>query len=229
MSDLSLQPLEHVNTMRGRVAGALRAAIISGEMEAGEIYSAPSLAAKLGVSATPVREAMLDLAKEGLVKMERNKGFRVTEVDDKDLDEIAALRQLIEPPVVRDVVGVVPESDIPRLRKAAEEIVNNAARHDLIGYLEADRRFHLALLEYSGNERIVRLIDDLRGHMRLGGLAVLSERNELESNAQQHIDIVDAISERDADRVFELMTDHIRQTRGTWAGRESHSLVGERG
>ena len=83
---------------RERVADALRAALIAGELRPGEVYSAPALAARFGVSATPVREAMLDLAKEGLVDAVPNKGFRVTAVSEKQLDEYTHIRSLIEIP-----------------------------------------------------------------------------------------------------------------------------------
>ena len=83
---------------RERVADALRAALIAGELRAGGVYSAPALAARFGVSATPVREAMLDLAKEGLVDVVPNKGFRVTEVSEQQLDEYTHISSLIEMP-----------------------------------------------------------------------------------------------------------------------------------
>ncbi|KAA9394899.1 GntR family transcriptional regulator [Kocuria coralli] len=221
MSDINLQPIEKPQGVRDRVTRALRAAIISGEMAPGEIYSAPSLGARLGVSPTPVREAMLDLAKEGLVERLLNRGFRVTEVDDHYLDEITELRQLIEPPVVRDVVQLIPAEDIPGLRAAAEKIVQRAVEHDLYGYTETDKDFHLALLRYAGNGRIVKLIEELRAQTRLVGLASLAERGELAGSAAQHIAIVDAIEARDSDLVYRLMVDHISQTRSTWAGNPS--------
>jgi DNA-binding GntR family transcriptional regulator len=227
----NLQPIEQPQNLRGRVTRALRAAILSGEMEAGHVYSGPSLAAKLGVSATPVREAMLDLAKEGLVAMVRNKGFRVTEVNEKYLDEITELRQLIEPPVVRGVVADIPAADLPALRRDAERIVDRAAARDLVAYTEADRAFHLTLLRYSGNDRIVRLIDELRSQTRLVGLAALADRGELADTAQQHVAIADAIAARDADLAHRLMADHISQTRGVWAGKaavpRSTLVIGE--
>lgn len=215
-----LNPIDRPQNIRGRVTRALRAAIISGEMAPGELYSAPSLAGRFGVSATPVREAMLDLSREGLVTMERNKGFRVTEVDDKYLDEITELRQLLKPPVVRDVVRLIPDEDLPALRKAAEKIVEHAARHDLVDYTEADRAFHLALLRYAGNDRLVRLVDDLRGQARLVGLVGLADRGELVASAEEHVAIVDAIAERNPEKVYRMMVAHISQTRGAWAGRE---------
>ncbi|MFE1904847.1 GntR family transcriptional regulator, partial [Streptomyces gardneri] len=73
--------------LRDQVAHALRAALISGELRPGVVYSAPTLAEDFGISATPVREAMLDLAREGLVEPVRNKGFRVTEVDQRHHDQ----------------------------------------------------------------------------------------------------------------------------------------------
>lgn len=212
-----LHPIQKPQGLRDRVARALRAAIISGEMAPGQVYSAPTLGASLGVSPTPVREAMLDLVKEGLVERILNRGFRVTEVDEGYMDEIAQLRGLVEPPLVRDAVSVIPDADIPALRTAAESIVAHAEDHDLVGYLDADTEFHLALLTYSGNARILRLIRDLRGQARLVGLAPLAESGELAASAREHIQIVDAIEARDPDAVYALMVTHIGRTRGTWA------------
>jgi len=74
---------------------------MSGEMRPGSIYSAPALGALLGVSPTPVREAMLDLTKEGLVEVVRNKGFRVVNLSESDLADLAELRYLLEVPTIR--------------------------------------------------------------------------------------------------------------------------------
>ncbi|HWL43711.1 MAG TPA: GntR family transcriptional regulator [Ilumatobacter sp.] len=218
--NVNLRPLAKPQSIRDHVTRVLRAAILSGEMEPGQVYSAPTLGARLGVSPTPVREAMLDLVKDGLVVMVRNKGFRVTEVDDRYLDEITELRQLIEPPLVRDAVALIPEADRPRLRELAEAIVTHAAARDLVEYTEADKAFHLALLRYTGNERILRLVEDLRDHARLIGLSQLAERGELAASAREHVAIIDAIEAGDADLTYRLMVDHIRKTRGAWAGQE---------
>ncbi len=228
MSDMHLRPIRKPEGIREHVRRALRAAIISGEMRPGEIYSAPSLGASLGVSATPVREAMLDFTKEGLVEMVRNRGFRVTEVDDEYLDEIAQLRELIEPPLVRDAVDLIPEADLPHLRELASAIVEHAAAQDLGEYTEADKAFHLALLGYAGNQRISRLIDELRGQARLFGVSALADRGELASSAADHLAIVDAIEARDAQLAFDLMVSHIRQTRSTWADVEGGREAGAR-
>ncbi|WP_328412059.1 GntR family transcriptional regulator [Nocardia sp. NBC_00403] len=204
-------------SIRERISRALRAAIVSGEMEPGVVYSAPALGARFGVSATPVREAMLDLVKEGLVDVVPNKGFRVTEIGESDLDEITELRLLIEPPVVRQVTRHIPAEDLPVLRELAQVIVDCANEGNLVEYTEADRVFHLRLLSYADNTRMTNLVSDLRAHTRLFGLSSLLERGELVDSAREHLDIVDIIERRDSRAVERLMRNHIRQTRGRWA------------
>ncbi|WP_328403370.1 GntR family transcriptional regulator [Nocardia sp. NBC_00403] len=115
-------------SLRDKVSRALHAAIIAGEMEPGVVYSAPTLGARLGVSATPVLEAMLDLARENLISIVPNKGFRVTEVAEKDLDDITQIRLLLEPPIVRDVTPLIPAEDLPQLRELAAKIVEGAEK-----------------------------------------------------------------------------------------------------
>ncbi|GAA1657203.1 GntR family transcriptional regulator [Actinoplanes couchii] len=205
-------------SLREQVTRALRAAIISGELEPGAVYSAPSLGARFNVSATPVREAMLDLVRENLVTTVRNKGFRVTAIDEGDLDEITELRMLIEPPLMARVTPIIPAGDMPMLREMAEAIVAGAREGDLVAYTEADRAFHLRLLDYAGNQRICSLISGLRGRTRLYGLAALYESGELEASAREHHTILDAVERNEPAAVQELMVNHIAQVRGRWAG-----------
>lgn len=204
-------------SLRDKVSRALRAAIIAGEMEPGVVYSAPTLGARFGVSATPVREAMQDLARENLISIVPNKGFRVTEVAEKDLDDITQIRLLLEPPMVRDVTPLIPAEDLPQLRELAAKIVEGAERGDLVEYTAADQIFHLALLGYADNPRLTNLVADLRDHTRLFGLASLAEKGELVDVAREHFTIVDLIESRDQAAVEDFMRAHISQARGRWA------------
>jgi DNA-binding GntR family transcriptional regulator len=218
MSDsVTIGPLAKAVSLREAVTQVLRAAIISGEMSPGEVYSAPALAMRFGVSATPVREAMVDLSSEGLVQTVPNKGFRVTAVSEAELDDIAALRMLIEPPTVRQVTPRIPADAMPALRALAQAIVDNAAAGDLITYTEADRRFHLAILEYSSNQRLVSLVSDLRSHTRLFGLSGMADRGTLAESAAEHLELVDLIEARDATGAGNLMKRHIGRVRAEWA------------
>ncbi|MDH6130882.1 DNA-binding GntR family transcriptional regulator [Kitasatospora sp. MAA4] len=207
--------------LRDQVAHALRAALISGELRPGAVYSAPALAADFGVSATPVREAMLDLAREGLVEAVRNKGFRVTEVTERDLDDFTEIRALIEVPTVGRVTRSATREQLEALRPVALEIVAAAREHDLIGYLEADRQFHLTLLALAGNARLVEVVGDLRKRSRLYGLTRLDERGDLVSSAEEHLELLDIMLTGDAPAAESCMTRHLGHVRSLWAeGRE---------
>ncbi|MFI6937684.1 GntR family transcriptional regulator [Streptomyces sp. NPDC050418] len=203
--------------LRDQVAHALHAALISGELKPGEVYSAPALAEDLGVSATPVREAMLDLAREGMVEPVRNKGFRVTEVNERDLDQYTEIRTLIEVPMIGRITRTAAREDLEALRPIAKEIVSSARKHDLIGYLEADRRFHLALLSLTGNERLVETVGDLRKRTRLYGLTGLDERGELLPSAEEHLELLDLMLAGDAKGAEKCMTRHLGHVRTLWA------------
>lgn len=206
-------------SLREQVAHALRAALITGEMRPGVVYSAPVLAGQFGVSATPVREAMLDLAKEGLVEAVRNKGFRVTELSDRDLDELTEIRQLIEVPTIARLADASRAADFERLRPIAQEIVDAAESGDLLGYVDADLRFHVELLTLSGNVHLVEVVRDLRNRARLYGLSQLSERGTLTDSAREHLQLLDALKEGDSAAARHIMGDHIQHVRGIWANR----------
>lgn len=96
MNMSSIRKVEQSVSLRERIAEALSSAIISGELAPGEMVTVPGLAAEFKVTATPVREAILDLEKRGLVHSVANKGFRVTEVSHKDLRDIFEVRTLLD-------------------------------------------------------------------------------------------------------------------------------------
>ncbi|WP_405867287.1 GntR family transcriptional regulator [Streptomyces sp. NBC_00005] len=203
---------------REKVVDVLRAALISGELRPGQVYSAPALAPRLGVSATPVREAMLELVKEGMVEIVPNKGFRVTAVSEKQLDEYTHIRSLIEIPTTVALATTADPDDLKALRPFAMEIVTSAKKGDLISYVEADLHFHLGLLALAGNEHLVEVVRDLRRRSRLWGLTALVEAGRLEASAMEHVELLDALLARDPEAVREVMTRHLGHVRGLWAG-----------
>ncbi|MDN5790320.1 MAG: GntR family transcriptional regulator [Micrococcales bacterium] len=219
---LVLPSFDSQANLRQRVAEALRALLITGQMRDGRVYSAPKLAAQFGVSATPVREAMLDLAGEGLIEVVRNKGFRVTELDEQELDHIAELRGLIEVPVmglVADVCEGTIAAGVRRLRPLARRITESAAANDLVTYAEADTEFHLRFLALHGNDHVVSVVRTMRHRSRLYGLESLAEGGILARMSDEHEQMVDAALRRDGDAMREIMARHIGHVRSIWAGR----------
>lgn len=209
-------------SLREQITEVLRGAVITGVMKPGELFSAPTLAEQFGVSATPVREAMLDLVKEGLIEAVRNKGFRVTEPSEAQLDDMTELRMLIEVPTCARLAESYSPDWEPRLaelRAIGEDIADFAANGDLIAYIEADRRFHLGLLQLAGNAELVAVVGQLRARSRLYGLMQLAERGLLARSAEEHLELLELVRAGNADGAAELMSLHISHVRGEWAGR----------
>lgn len=203
-------------SMSEEITDRLRSAIVAGQMQGGQIYSVPGLAAQFGASATPVREAMLNLATQGLVRSLRNRGFEITVPPDRELDEITELRALIEVPTVTRLAGQMT-GQLHSLRALADTIVAGANAGDLIGYLTADHAFHLQLLALAGNAELVETVSRLRARTRLYGLEGLMQQGKLADSAYEHREILDALTDGDKRAVHEVMARHIGHIRGIWA------------
>ena len=206
-------------SLRERVAESLRAALVSGRMVPGPTYSIPALAEQFGVSATPVREAMLDLVNEGIVTPVPNKGFRVVELTDAELDQITELRRLLEVPTVSTLSGSLDGAAIKLLRRLAGDVRDAAGRGDVVGYVEADRELHLTLLAQAGNLRLVEMVGRLRDQSRLYGLEQLALEGVLIDSADEHLRLIDALESGDRHATEQVMAHHLDHVRGIWATR----------
>lgn len=209
---------EHAS-LRSRVTEVLREAMIAGELEPGSVYSAPALAERLGVSATPVREAMMELTQEGLVETLRHRGYRVVEFSEVALDEIIELRALIEVPTVARVARIASVEQIAALRPLADRLTETAEIGQLREFIANDMAFHLRLLAIAGNQRLVEEVRRLRGMSRLSALHGLYEEGRLVETAQEHHALLDRIEAGDAAGSEALMRHHLGHVRGVWAGR----------
>jgi DNA-binding GntR family transcriptional regulator len=223
MNSPVIGPLRTAGSFRRTVGDAVAAAIVSGEMAPGTMLTAPTLAARFEVSATPVREALLDLEKRGFVEIVRNKGFRVTEVSEHDLWEIVQIRQSLEAPPMRRLAGSLPAAELAELRTEADAIVAGAAAADLPAYLAADATFHLHLLSLTGNDRLVALVADLRQQTRLVGLAKMLGTAELVHSSAEHHTLLDLLAAGGATAAESLMRHHIAHVTGWWSGRPEAS------
>ncbi|MEZ7007682.1 GntR family transcriptional regulator [Streptomyces sp. AD55] len=198
------------SSVRGQVLAALRTALTAGELRPGEVYSAPALGERFGVSATPVREAMQQLALEGAVEVVPNRGFRVVLRGARERAELAEVRALIEVPVLLRLARTVPADRWAGLRPLAEATVRAASAGCPVAYAESDRAFHHALLALAGNDQLVRIAADLhrRAQWPPAGTPTARARAELVADAHQHTALLDALAAGDPDLVRTLAGDH---------------------
>ncbi|UUN29954.1 GntR family transcriptional regulator [Streptomyces sp. FIT100] len=197
------------HSVRGQILRSLRTALVSGELRPGEVYSAPVLGERFGVSATPVREAMQQLALEGAVEVVPNRGFRVVERCARQLADLAEVRALIEVPVMLRLARTVPAARWDELRPLADATAAAAATGDRARYAESDRAFHRAVLSLAGNEQLVAVADDLhrRAQWPLTSAPAL-RRADLVADAAEHSALLEALVAQDLPVVQALVREH---------------------
>lgn len=218
---LTLKPdATRKTTLRGQVTEALRSALISGQMKPGIVYPAPVLAEQLGVSATPVREAMLDLVREGMVEVVPNTGFRVTQLTDGELDELVELRLLIEPPIMGAVAEVCTGEiavQVEALRPLARQLIVSAEAVDLVTYIQLDTEFHASFLALHGNAKVVEEVRRLRSYSRLYGLESVAAAGQLVETTKEHELMIDLALKNERAAMETLVCQHIGHVRREWA------------
>lgn len=209
-------------SLREQVERMIGARIVSGETPPGEVLTVPTLAGDFGVSATPVREAMLNLARRGFLRPIRNRGFEVTEVSAEELNQLTDVRLLLEAPPMRRVAGAIDGALEKELRELADRIVAAGKERRFEEYLEADTAFHLRILAVTGNQKLVDTVRELRQQTRLVGLVRLADSDTLVPTAQEHAELVDLLVAGDGDGAEALMRRHLGHVGGVWSGRDEN-------
>jgi DNA-binding GntR family transcriptional regulator len=207
------------SSLRDQALRVIRARIISGAMRPGQLYALGATASDLGVSVTPVREAVLELARERLVELARNRGFRVREMSEHELNEIVEFRKIIEVGAVRLVAErklIDQASELQELARATEKY---AAAGDWVGFLDSDRDFHLGVMGHLRNERLLQVVGSLRDQSRLYGLDYVAGTESLIQSTHEHAALLSAIIAGHADEAAVIMDRHLQHARGIWAGK----------
>lgn len=211
-----LAPLAHDDdapvTLTARIAGAVRDAITEGRVRPNARLSVPRLAEQLGASRTPVREALLLLENEGLVRFERNRGIRVLETPLHDLDEIFTLRLLLEVPATERAVPRLTTGDLAALRGCLERMGERADVTDEPGFMAVDREFHDLLLRAAGNARLADTVVGLRHLVRSLRPSTAGRSRTLHEIREEHVAILDRAEAGDARGAARAMQEHLLTT-----------------
>ena len=194
--------------LRERVERRLRLDILAGTIEPGTVFSVPSLSRALGMSTTPVREALLQLASDDLLQPIRNRGFRVVDPTLDELRHLLEIRVQLEGQAFVKVLRAGP-SQADELMASADEIARAVRDEDVPAYLAADLAFHEALLTRAGNPILTGIVMKLRDRMRLYGIRSLAGRTRQDESVAEHYRIADLVRGRIEGDAMTLMTNHI--------------------
>lgn len=217
----SINPVELDEPLTQRAYTEIRSAILEGRLEPGSLTSVRTLSEALGISRTPVREALVELANVQLVAFERNRGVRILETQTHDVEEIFELRLLIEVPSVATAIErAVPDLG-EELRASLEEM--RAHLDDEPSFMHHDWLFHRSLLAATGNERLVAFVESLRNQTRMRGLSTAGRSRSLAAIVEEHEAILRAVEAADADAAVAAMSKHLTRTRDLLLAQENPS------
>ncbi|WP_375763363.1 GntR family transcriptional regulator [Bradyrhizobium sp. Pha-3] len=195
--------------LREQVLQRVRAEIISGQSLPGTMYSVPSLAASLGVSSTPVREALLELSRGGLVEPMRNRGFKVVEPTLTELRNLFDMREVLELHAAV-LVAANPPKDLTIVRGWADQIARAVETDDVQLYLEADRNYHREFIAAAGNDLLTDTVMGLRDKMRLYGISSRAGHERQQASVPEHYRLIELALAGDTEALTALLRTHIR-------------------
>lgn len=200
--------MESVTNLREMVLAQLRSRIVSGEAAPGTIYSVPAVATEMGMSTTPVREALLELSRTGLVAPLRNRGFRVEAATPKDLENQFDVRIMLE---AGALVAVAQRglTDTEPLVALADDVAAAVKSGNVTDYIETDRRFHEALVSRAENSLLTRMIMGLRADMRLYGISSPEGLERQRASVSEHYEMIELAASRQTEAIAALITRHI--------------------
>ena len=205
----ALAPVAEAISRTDLIVDAIRAAILRGDLQPGEPLVEREVAKRLGVSKTPVREALKVLARSGLVTISPFRGAQVREVHPELARSIYEVRILLEPEAVRRSVASQDKSRIAEARGILRDARAAGERSDLTALSGYNRRFHRLIYAHSGNDILTGFLDDVQDQVALIATVAWRRRRTWEQEASEHEAILDALAAADGERASQLVERHI--------------------
>jgi len=195
------------------VAHTLRERIFAGELAPGVFLDEIGLAEGLGISRTPLREALKVLTAEGLVRHEPRRGCFVNQVTEQDLDDIFPVIALLEGQCAHQAALRASEADLAALEVLHQRLVDHALARRINDYYAANFAIHEAIITLADNRWLAQVIGDLRKIVKLSRLQQLHAPGRLDQSLSEHLAVFAALKARDAQGAEAAMRTHITRQR----------------
>lgn len=207
---LTMKPNEYI-PLRDVVFNTLREAIITGDLAPGERLMEIALADRLGVSRTPVREAIRKLELEGLVVMVPRKGAHVASINEKNLQDVIEIRMVLEEFAIGLACERITDAELLELKQIHDEFITCVGKGDPRTIAQKDETFHDAIFRATDNNRLISIIGNLREQFYRYRMEYVKDIENHEDLIRDHHDLLEAIIGHDGDRASRLMHDHIEK------------------
>jgi len=201
--------IEGYELLSQKVYRALKTEIIKGSLKPGTKLSEGKIAEQMGVSRTPVREALKELAAEGFVKMNPNQAVAVSNASVKDVQEVLQIRGVLEGLAARLATKTINEEEIKELEKYQKRMEQYTNKDDVLAFSEMDAEFHELILNICGNNRLIQIRKNLSDQAHRYRIRSLSVPGRLKYSLKEHQEIVEALKRKDAEQADRLSQKHI--------------------
>ncbi len=191
---------------------AIRQSILSGQWKIGELYNEKSIADDLGISRTPAREALLELASQELVLFVPRRGVMLNRFTNSDVDEIFELRKAIELASVEKIANISPPVDLITIEESLFEQRKAVKKKDYILFIESDRLFHISFSLLTNNSRIISVMENIRDMIHVMGVKALSLEGRALKVIEEHTAIFKSVQEGNAQEARHAMAYHLDQS-----------------
>ena len=195
--------------LRDLVFTTLRQAILKGELQPGERLMEIQLAEKMGVSRTPIREAIRKLEKEGLVIMVPRKGAEVAGISEKMLKDVLEVRMTLEKLAFSLAMDNIKPEDIVKLEKAETVFADAVSKGTLIDMTNADEAFHFIIYDVADNEKLREILNNLKENMYRYRLEYLKDQNYRDSLTREHAGIIESLRTGDREAGIKVVEKQI--------------------
>ncbi len=195
--------------LRDVVFNTLREAILKGELPPGERLMEKTLAERIGVSRTPIREAIRKLELEGLVTMVPRKGAEVAKISEKDIRDLLEIRATLEALAVKLACKKIDAEGIQRLDFLKDEFIKAAKKRDVELIIKKDVEFHDSIFNASGNEKLIHILNNLREQIYRFRVKYIQEMTDFQVLIDEHEEIVESVKSGNIQKAEEIAIKHI--------------------
>lgn len=209
--NLSKVNLNDYKPLREVIFNTLREAIIVGELKPGERLMEVKLADKMGVSRTPVREAIRKLELEGLVEMLPRKGAHVADLSVKDIINVLEVRSTLDGLASSLSAARITDDEIKELKHVLAQFATHVEKDNLQGVIKKDVEFHGIIYRSSRNEKLIQISNNLREQVQRFRVIYIKDFSSSKDLIREHTEIFDAIAGRDADAAMKCAQKHIKK------------------
>jgi len=192
---------------------AIRRSILSGQWKLGELYNEKAIAVDLGISRTPVREALLELASQDLIIFLPRRGLMVNRFTRRDVDEIFELRKAIELAAVEKITAAAPPFDLFEIEESLLSQRKAVKQKDYLAFMEADRLFHTSFSEMTNNRRLIAILENIRDMIHVMGAKALALEGRALEVIEEHQTIFKAVKKGNIQEARRSMAYHLDQSK----------------